>query len=780
MDTETDPRSCPFGSPQKDAAAIIGIGASAGGSAALETFFENCPAESGTAFVVIQDIPTKHESLTADLLAQRTRMSVEMIETDTRVRPDHVYLNPPGAVMRIEKGVLRLTPCDEGRSLPIDSFFTSLAEECGDRASGILLSGTGSDGTRGASAIYAAGGLVLIQHPGDAHFDGTPMSLRRAGIVDAELPVTDLARRALAHRQRSPQPPFGAAPTTADTRPDAKNGALPEEIEAILQALEEATGTDFRRYKSSTLLRRIGRRMQLLELPDLQSYVRLMQSAPGEVAALTRELLISVTRFFRDEDAFRVVEDSVTPRIVETLPPGQTARVWVAGCATGEEAYSIAILLHEAFHKAGRQPMVKVFATDINPDSLQFASAGSYPASVGAEIGTERLKHYFHTDGDRLQVTNALRQSLVFARHDLLCNPPFTRIDLVSCRNTLIYFRQDAQKNALLRLQYAIRKSGYLFLGSSETLSGLQNGFQPVDARHKVFVRGAARPSARFNLSALKSSPPFDQGQKARHLSADKEIRPSMQASAPRSRGPLRESPGPQDSPKDTGQVDLATAQARIDSLESDLDATRADLEATIQELETSNEELQSVNEELIASIEALQGSNHELQSVNEEINTVNAEYQEKMALMNRLDAELNSMIQSVGVATVFLDEALLITRFSPEACSVFKLRESDIGQPLGDIAHKLKYPALQEDIRDTIRTGVSLEREAAAEDGALYRVRITPYAIRSSGHRGAVVTLRDVTVHRDLARLQGAIDALPEHVAALDVDGTILLTNKA
>ncbi|MCE8468992.1 PAS domain-containing protein, partial [Rhodovulum sulfidophilum] len=574
--------------------------------------------------------------------------------------------------------------------------------------------------------------------------------------------------------------PFGSAPTIEDARPDARNGAFSEEIEAILQALEEATGTDFRRYKSSTLLRRIGRRMQLLGQPDLQSYVRLMQSAPGEVAALTRELLISVTRFFRDEDAFRVIEDSVTPRIVKNLPPGRTARVWVAGCSTGEEAYSIAILLHEAFHKAGRQPMVKVFATDINPDSLQFASAGSYPASVGAEIGTERLKRYFHTDGDRLQVTNTLRQSLVFARHDLLCNPPFTRMDPVSCRNTLIYFRQDAQKDALLRLQYAIRKSGYLFLGSSETLSGLQNGFQPVDARHKVFVRGAARPSARFDLSALKSSPPFDQGQKARHLSADKEIRPSMQASAPRSRGPLRESPGPQDSPKDTGQVDLATAQARIDSLESDLDATRADLEATIQELETSNEELQSVNEELIASIEALQGSNHELQSVNEEINTVNAEYQEKMALMNRLDAELNSMIQSVGVATVFLDEALLITRFSPEACSVFKLRESDIGQPLGDIAHKLKYPALQEDIRDTIRTGVSLEREAAAEDGALYRVRITPYAIRSSGHRGAVVTLRDVTVHRDLARLQGAIDALPEHVAALDVDGTILLTNKA
>ncbi|MBK5922612.1 hypothetical protein CCR90_02230 [Rhodovulum sulfidophilum] len=237
MDTETDPRSCPFGSPQKDAAAIIGIGASAGGSAALETLFENCPTESGAAFVVIQDIPTKHDSLTAGLLAQRTRMPVpkSSIETDTRIRPDHVYLNPPGTVMRIEKGVLRLTPCDEGRSLPIDSFFTSLAEECGDRASGILLSGTGSDGTRGASAINAAGGLVLIQPPGDARFDGTPMSLRRAGIVDAELPVSELARRALAHRQRSPQPPFGSVPVADGARPDGKKEALPEAIKAILQ-----------------------------------------------------------------------------------------------------------------------------------------------------------------------------------------------------------------------------------------------------------------------------------------------------------------------------------------------------------------------------------------------------------------------------------------------------------------------------------------------------------------------------------------------------------------
>ncbi|TDX31857.1 CheR family methyltransferase [Rhodovulum visakhapatnamense] len=898
MGTEADPRQLPDEIHSGTVPPIVGIGASAGGLSALETFFENCPSDSGAAFVVIQHLSPKHKSLMAGLLARRTAMPVSMIETDTRVAANHVYLIPPGTVMRIDRGVLRLAPRNEGLSLPIDIFFSSLAEDCGDRASGIVLSGTGSDGTRGAIAINAAGGLVLIQDTKEANFDGMPMSVRRAGVVDAELPVSDLARRVLEHRSRPPKIPFGpeqdAETGQSAAGSDGSSGET-DTLEVIFQALEDATGTNYRLYKGSTILRRIGRRMQVLGQPDLQSYVDLMLSSPGEVTALNRELLISVTRFFRDEDAFRVLEETVVPRIVESLGPDQTARAWVAGCSTGEEAYSIAILLHEAFHRAGRTPMVKVFATDVSQDSLQFASAGTYPASVGAEISPERMERYFIANGDTVQVSSELRQSLVFARHDLLSNPPFTRMDLVSCRNTLIYFRQDAQKDALLRLQYAIRKAGFLFLGSSETLSSLQNGFQPVDSKHKVFVRVSARPSAQFDLSALKSSTPFDHGLKSRQFAVDRDSRPTMSARAFGARGPVRESltdmainalldawapPSilvndkleaihffgdlrpflltrsgvaslelvrllpktlvamasvlihqaietaqaqaseqievrleenasvlrlhaipfagtelgacvllsfetverePRTTPEGAQRIDLtAVAQARIDILERQLDSTRADLQTTIQELETSNEELQSTNEELMASNEELQSSNEELQSVNEEINTVNAEYQEKMAMLNRLNADLTSMIRAVGVATVFLDEALLITRFSPDACSVFKLRESDVGRPLGDIAHRLKYPALLDDIRDTIRTEVSFEREATAEDGALYRVRIMPYAVQSTGHRGAVVTLTNVTVYRDLARLQGVIDALPEHIAVLDFDGTIVLTNKA
>ncbi|WP_414896956.1 CheR family methyltransferase [Rhodovulum sp. YEN HP10] len=867
---------------------MIGIGAPADGSSALESFFATCPAGSGAAFVVIQDLAPGQESRLAERLARYSPMPVEMMKTDTRIAPDHVYLLPPGKLVRIEKGLLRLAPRGDGPALPIDIFFTSLAGECGARACGIVLSGTGPDGSRGAIAINAAGGLALSQDSGEAGGNAMPAGLRRAGIVDAGLPATELARRALDRRQWPPQIPLGPEPA-------AREQPFPEESEAILQALEDATGTDFRLYKSSTVLRRIGRRMQVLGQPDLKSYAALLQSLPGEVTALNRELLISVTRFFRDEEAFRVIGDRVIPGIVETLPPGQTARVWVAGCATGEEAYSLAMLLHEAFDKAGREPRIKVFATDINPDSLQVASAGSYPASAGAEIGPERMERYFRTDGGRLQVRHTLRRSLVFARHDLLSDPPFSRMDLVSCRNTLIYFRPAAQKDALLRLQYAIRKSGHLFLGSSETLSSLQNGFQPVDARHKVFVRVSSRPSGQFVLSSLKTSsrhdrrlPPLQAGG-----DGDPEIRPTMSAEppSPRSRAPLSDRPataspgscalpcimvndrheaihlfgdlrpflpsrpgvaGPelarilpealvatarrlldlamasntarssdpvemplagtdgllrlhavtlpaaapgsgallsferlgqasQNSPEGGKPVELpAEAQARIDGLGRELDRTRADLEATIQELETSNEELLSVNEELLASNDELQGANAELQWVNEEINALNADYQEKMALMNRLNADLGSMVQSAGVATVFLDEALLITRFSPEACSVFKLRDSDIGQPLCDIAHKLHYPDLLEDIRDTIRSEAGFERETTAEDGALYRVRITPYAIQASGHRGALVTLRDVTAHRDLARLRGVIDAMPEPVAALDADGTITLVNKA
>ncbi|SIO24204.1 two-component system, chemotaxis family, CheB/CheR fusion protein [Rhodovulum sp. ES.010] len=875
---------------------VIGIGASAGGLSALESFFENCPSDSGAVFVVIQHLSPTHESLMADLLSRRCAMPVRMIETDTPVEPDHVYLIPPNAVMRIEDDMLRLEPRHEGLSLPIDVFFESLARSYGEQAVGIVLSGTGADGTRGAIAINAAGGLVLIQDPADARFDGMPASVRGTGVADAVLPVGELAPKAIELQDRSrivdlPRD-VDIAPPTPEEPSEKATG--PSTLNHIFELVREATGIDFRLYKSSTVMRRLGRRMQVLGVRDLPAYLAVIQNSPDEVAALHRELLISVTRFFRDSKPFEELEGSVIPAIIDSLDHHDTLRAWVAGCSTGEEAYSIAMLLHEGLHRAGRHQPIKIFATDVSQQNLEIAAAGVYPASIRTEVSPERIERFFLCEGESLKVSGALRQSIVFARHDLLTNPPFTRMHLVSCRNTLIYLRRRGQETALRRLKYAVQKGGYLFLGTSETMSGDQRGFHVCDGKNKIFRRVAegypdagsmtvpitqsddrvarsrrekssldaslagstGRPAApapnpekdlfdaavqslleawappsillddkqnvlhfignvgavlrtqpgraSLDLSRLLPQPiasvasvlvqkaidaqqafesdpiQVDDGEKAStlHLHAMPIRSPAQPTCVVLSfhtdDGAGMEGPHPE-------RMDLATvAKTRIDILEADLNATRADLQATIEALETSNEELQATNEELMASNEELQSSNEELQSVNEEVNTVNAEFQEKMEQLNRANADLSSMIRAVGVATVFLDETLLIRRFSPDATRIFNLREGDIGRPLGDISHKLRYPDLLDNIRETIQSGTLLEREIAAGDSELFRLRISPYAVSGTTHRGVVLTLTDVTVHRTLKRLQSVIDALPEHVAVLHFDGTIAMANSA
>ncbi|TCM75901.1 chemotaxis protein CheB [Rhodovulum steppense] len=876
---------------------VVGIGASAGGLSALEVFFENCPCDSGAAFVVIQHLSPKHESLMADLLSRHTKMPVAMIEADQRVERDHVYLIPPGAEMRIEADVLKLSPRSEALSLPIDIFFTSLAQALGPRAIGIVLSGTGSDGTRGAISINDAGGLVLIQDPEESKFDSMPLSVKRAGVVDACLRAAELAERALSQKAAPPKLRVSAV-SQGGEQLEEKPADTPEDdasvLEQIFLRLIASGGVDFRDYKSTTILRRLARRMQIQRVSNLADYLEILSGSEVELMALRREFLISVTRFFRDDAAFRALEEKVIPRIVEGLAPRDTARVWVAGCATGEEAYSIAMLFHEAFERAQRLHSLKVFATDVSEDSLQVAAAGVYPDSIAAEVSPARLERFFTQDHDTLVVSPELRQSLIFARHNLLQDPPFTRMDLVSCRNTLIYLRPKAQQSALNRLRFAAKSGGFLFLGHSESLGLGQARYETVDASNKIFRLESAGSAGKIDLAPPQLSRAAARSNRSRretrgtlHLSRPSGMHPSdpdamdialdsafrtlLDTWAPPSilvndhyealhfhgdvspflrtrsgkatldlarllpeamaavasvlickaveSGSAHVSEPTKFSIDDVGhvvrlhavpvvspelptpcvllsfervdadgpghmelqQIDLLSLEStRIEILERQLEATRADLQSAIQELETSNEELQATNEELMASNEELQSSNEELQSVNEEINTVNAEYQEKISLLNRLNADLGSMLRAVGIATVFVDEMLLITRFSPDASKIFKLRDSDVGRPLGDITHRLRYPSLVDDIHDTIRTEDRCEREVIGDDGEIYLVRIVPYAIKASGQRGAVVTVMNVTVYRNLAKLQGIIDALPEHIAVLDFDGTILLTNAA
>lgn len=876
----TGPEASPPGTPDLPGAPftgyVVAVGASAGGLEALERFFRHCPADTGAAFVVIQHLSPDHKSMMHDLLGRYTAMPVRVVEDGLPIEPNRVYLIPPGTIMRIASERFHLTPKHPHLlTLPIDIFLNSLADAVGPRAIGVILSGTGSDGTRGAAAINAAGGLLLAQEPQDAKFDGMPSSVIATGLVDAVLRADALGERLVAHIRNLPPPP-------AESQPRQRPALSPEAaLEGIVKLLLDTCGIDFNDYKRATLMRRIERRMQVRHAPSLDTYLTLLEQDRREVSTLRTDILIPVTSFFRDADAFETLNRAVVTDLVERTPPGGSIRVWVAGTSTGEEAYSIAMLFLEAFERARRWPQLKVFATDVNLQNVEFAAAGQYPESAAAELSPERLARFFTRTDAHFTVRPELRQSIVFARHNLLADPPFTRMSLVSCRNTLIYFTPEAQRRALLRLQYAIQPEGYLFLGSSESLSGLSNGFVPVEARHKVFRRApgnlpsgfGSTPSASRKTRADAGVRPAAPARSANHDSETVEeavgallnhyappsmlvndrqevihmfgrVRPYFQAregsaslhlnrllpdrlvpvaaallfKAAKDRDrivsdllqvtlddgatrlvrlsvtPLK----PRDDEKllllsfeepaqtlaatsPAESVDVAAESvARIDVLERELAATRESLQATIEELETSNEELQATNEELMAANEELQSSNEELQSINEELNTVNAEYQEKVVVLHQLNADLDTMARAVGVATLFVDRELRLTRYSPDAVKLFKLREGDIGRPLDEIAHVLKYPSLIDDLRRTIDDGRLVEHRSNGPDDRLYLTRILPYGNVGANLGGAVATFVDITDFRDRQRLQTVLDALPEHIAVLEQDGTIALVNAA
>ena len=855
---------------------VVGIGASAGGLEALETFFDHCPADSGAAFVVIQHLSPDHKSMMSNLLGRHTRMPVLMVENDMPLQSNRVHLIPPGAIMRVEDGLLHLTPkSPHGLTLPIDIFFNSLAEAYGSKAVGVVLSGTGSDGTRAAVTINAAGGFLLAQNPQQAKFDGMPRSVIGTDLVDEVLPAEELAPRVLSHIQDRPYESLRKLDETSSAVPPLTND---EALQTLMAMLQQSGGIDFREYKPATVMRRIERRLQVRHVPDLVAYVALVEQERSELFVLRRELLIAVTSFFRDTEAFASVAEQVVAPLVAAASGGDAIRVWVAGSSTGEEAYSLAMLFLEAFERERKWPSLKVFATDVNQQNVDVASAGQYPESAAAELTPARLERFFTKSGGHFAVKPELRQSIVFARHNLLDDPPFTRMDLVSCRNTLIYFRPMAQERAIQRLQYAVKPGGALFLGSSESLP-TSKGFATLEAKHKLFRRtdGGSRllfesplskgllvePGRRLPKLAARALPSdgqvIDAGvatlmaayvppailvnerQEAVHLFGD--VQPYFRvkqglASLELSRilperlvpvasalvfkaakdgvrlvsdwlqweagaaeavhvrlcaHPVRQASDEQfvmlcfeqqtlpSSASAHAAIDVdSETMERVALLERELMATRESLQATIEELETSNEELQATNEEMMASNEELQSSNEELQSVNEELNTVNAEFQEKMLILNRLNTDMDSMAKAVGVATVFVDHDMHLTRFSPDAVDLFKLRDTDIGRPLDDIAHKLKYANLMGDLRRTMLTERMSEHEVLGADGRLYLCRILPYSVMSSQQRGAVATFVDVTVFRDLKRMQAIIDALPEHVAVLEHDGTISLVNAA
>ncbi|PAW63160.1 MAG: hypothetical protein B9S34_14815 [Opitutia bacterium Tous-C1TDCM] len=482
---------------------VVGIGASAGGLRALESFFQAMPPDAGCAYVVIQHLSPDFKSLMDDLLARHTAMRIHRVEDGMPLERDCIYLIPPRKLMTVQRGQLRLTDREANRQLefPINVFLESLAADCGGRGIAVILSGTGTDGTHGVRAVHDAGGLVIVQAPESADFNGMPRSALNTGLADYILPPERMPE-AVNTFARYPQlrMMLNSHPMTPH---EAASSFAP-----VLDHLRRSCGIDFGAYKLPTVQRRIHRRMGFLRQTDVEKYARLLGEQPEELDELYRDLLIGVTEFMRDPEAFETLAREVLPDLFRK-PGRDEVRVWVAGCATGEEAYSVAILLDEAARAAGFSGRCTVFATDMHRDSLAAASAGIYERARLEHLGLDRIARHFREESEGLyRVVPDLRQRILFSPHNLICDPPFTKLDLITCRNVLIYFQPPAQEQVLGCFHYALRPGGTLFLGSSEGLGVHEAGFSTLSGRHKLYAKSSdsgAPPAEIRPLSPLRN-----------------------------------------------------------------------------------------------------------------------------------------------------------------------------------------------------------------------------------------------------------------------------------
>ena len=837
---------------------VAGVGASAGGLESLERFFRSIPVDSGVAYVVVQHLSADHKSLMEELVGRFTRIPVSEAKDGEELAPDHIYLLPPGKELELRGTQLAVFDRDTERALsfPIDRMLTSLAEQHGARAIAVILSGSGSDGSRGIRRVSTHGGLVLVEDPAIAAFDGMPLAAMETGVVDAVLSADGLARALVEHVN------LGEAPQGDEARA----------IEQIIALLNERLGVDFDEYKRSTIYRRVLRRARMGNVKDLESYCRALSHDAAELTALHFDLLIGVTAFFRDAQSFAALESEIEAIVRNPVEPARELRVWIAGCATGEEAYSIAILFDEALQRAGSKRSFKVFATDVHPGALKTASAAVYPHDRLENVGEKRLAEYFSFRADgAYQVVSELRHRIVFTQHDVLVDTPFTNLDLVTCRNMLIYLRPQAQRRALASLAYGLRVGGILFLGSSESPGDMAAHFDIVNETAKIFrkrvhTRGMHRPDiptrvrrgvggvdiprpetrllpmydalldrfmpAAFLLSEQRTLiDSYSGAQKMLQVAPRRPTQDFLElvpqparvalaaalARAQREPGPasysnvawpqpdgsqrefmlsaerlvlrncdpaylvsLIEQHGRPDESLPAGRLDDAT---RLNDLELELSQARHSLQSTVEELEASNEELQATNEELVASNEELQSVNEELHSVNEELHTVNAEHQLKIAELTELNRDISHLLESIDVATVYLDRDLKIRKYTPRAAGIFGLVEHDVGRYLASFNHQLLYPTLMADVKSVRDGGPRIEMEVASHDNRWYFVRLLPYRINSAVD-GVVVTLTDATAlaaAKSRARqLSSIVESSGDAIVGLTLDGTVHSWNEA
>jgi len=814
---------------------VVGIGASAGGLAAFRSFLDNMPADTGMAFVLVQHLDPVHKSMLVELLRPHTAMEILEAQDGVMLTANLVHVIPPNATLTLEGDMLRVSvpaPAREYRR-PIDTFFASLAENQEDCAVGIILSGVGSDGSLGIKAIKEYGGFTLAQ----AEFDetamsGMPRSAAATGLVDHVASVETLPGKLLEHQAH-------LAKVEERKGTDGARQDVLESLAAITAVLRKRLKHDFSGYKPNTMIRRIQRRMQVLQIEAVPAYAEYLRREPAEGDALFRELLIGVTQFFRDEQAFEALGANFLPSLLAAGDTDDPIRVWVAGCATGEEVFSIAILLQEIIGAHRTDASVTIFGTDIDPQAVAFARAARFRRMDG--MSAERLQRWFVQDGEDYLPIRAIREICVFSEHNLIRDPPFSKIDLVSCRNVLIYMNNDFQRRIMQTFHYALRPGGYLFIGPSESVSRELRLFSAADKKHRILQRRdsirAALPEFQPSLRAPAATPastartedPIDRsarrvmakhspayfvidrhhnivrfsgGETGRYLEPSEgnaslnffanlakalrsQVRRAVETAFASGQMVEEDNIGGDgghimdllvepiaESGKPVGMVVVAFREGRsrrasdlgpnsppailhdVEALQDELralharhQATSDELEGQIENIKSVTEEYQSVNEELQSSNEELETAKEEMQSINEELQTINSELQGKNDQLMHANSDLQNLLDSTQIATIFLDDDLRIRNFTPAAREVFSLRDSDRDRPITDIVSLLSYNKLREDVRNVQRTLGVIESELALKDeSATFIMRMRPYRTMENAISGVVMTFNNIT----------------------------------
>jgi two-component system CheB/CheR fusion protein len=837
---------------------VVAIGASAGGLDACRKLIAALPANSGMAFILVQHLDPTHESLMVDLLASYTQLPVLQAKDGLLIEPDHFYIIPPGTYLATSNGRLQLSQpqARHGARLPFDFLLHSLAQNYGSRCICIVLSGTGADGSLGLPAVKSHGGLIIVQDPAEADYDGMPKNAILTGLADSILPVADIPAAIAKHRQQQPEKPSSPMPA------DSKDNALRQ----IIDLLRAKTSHNFTLYKYGTLQRRIERRMSMtgIDAAGMNKYLKLLQTDQQELDLLAKDLLINVTSFFRDAKVFETLAEKIIPGLVRDRAPDLPLRIWIAGCSTGEETYSLAMLFREEITRSDCNVKLQVFASDIDADAVSAARDGLYPASIEAEVSADRLARFFTKEDHNYRVLPELRACVVFSVQDVLSDPPFSRIDLVSCRNLLIYLQPEAQAKVISAFHFALRNGGFLVLGSAETIGNASGYFEEISKSNRIFrhigrsrpgefsflmnsgdsLRAPSRPgsgqpqSRQAALAELcrrlvldnyapaavlinrKNECLYSLGPIERYLRlaaghpthdllamAPQDLRIKLRSaiqkaqqenvSATVSGGtathddtvfsfnievrPVSNENEPlllicfvddiQQAPQSSGSAVNRKNPPKAAALEHELKAVRAELQGAIRNLEISSDEQKAINEEALSINEEYQSTNEELltskeelQSLNEELTALNSQLQETLERQRTTSNDLQNVLFSTDVATLFLDIHLNIRFFTPATKSLFSIIPGDIGRPLADLNSLAADDMLEADARTVLQYLSPLEREIQTPNSNWFIRRVLPYRTHDKRVEGVVITFTDITERKtttkalEAAKLQAEI----------------------